>query len=160
MDWIWSYICRSTLALQAQIKGTEIGRMLTTKVSNSNAPKGNESRRGEEEEAGQTERRRARTRLWVAELRAIRKIKRFALRKWPQVKMWFPSFYGFHNEVLSARKGHKAGKVRWRRMRNGEGGSSIDRAFQTRRPGTDRAQKEPQQSDKGVIIPWTWIIPW
>lgn len=67
--------------------------------------------------------------------------------------MRFPSFYGFHNGVLSARKGHKAGKVRWRRMCNGEGGSSIDRAFQTRGPGTDRSQKEPLQSDKGVIIP-------
>lgn len=74
--------------------------------------------------------------------------------------MRFPSFYGFHNEVLSARKGHKAGKVRWGRMCNGEGGISIDRAIQTGRPGTDRAQEELQQSDKGVIIPQTWIIPW
>lgn len=33
-------------------------------------------------------------------------------------------------------------------MCNGEGGISIDRAIQTGRPGTDRAQEELQQSDK------------
>lgn len=34
---------RSTLVHQAQIKGTEIGRMLTSIVSNSSVPKGKES---------------------------------------------------------------------------------------------------------------------
>lgn len=57
----------------------------------------------------------------------------------------FLSFYGFHNEVLSARKGHKAEKVRWGRACNGEGGISLDVSIQTVGPRTDRAQGEPLQ---------------
>lgn len=54
----------------------------------------------------------------------------------------YPPFYGFHNEVLSARKGQKAGKARWGRACNGEGGLSIDISIQTGGSGTDRAQEK------------------